>query len=76
MNVRRMSMSRFQRRGVILLDVILGAILLAMGLTIIVSLSTQSLARQVEGEHRMTAAWLADSNCACAARACATAAST
>jgi len=60
MNVRRMSMSRFQRRGVVLLDVILGAILLAMGLTIVISLSTQSLARQVEGEHRITAAWLAD----------------
>lgn len=58
MNLRRIS--RFQRRGVVLLDVILGALLLATGLTIVVSLSTQSLARQVEGEHRMTAAWLAD----------------
>ena len=49
-----------RRRGVVLLDVILGALLLATGLAIVVSLSTQSLARQVEGEHRMTAAWLAD----------------
>ena len=49
-----------RRHGVILLDVILAAIVLALGLTIIVSLSTQSLARQIEGEHRMTASWLAD----------------
>ena len=51
---------RPRRHGVILLDVILAAIVLALGLTIIVSLSTQSLARQIEGEHRMTASWLAD----------------
>ena len=49
-----------RRRGVILLDVIIAAIVLALGLTIIVSLSTQSLARQIEGEQRMTASWLAD----------------
>ena len=48
------------RRGVILLDVIIAAIVLALGLTIIVSLSTQSLARQIDGEQRMTASWLAD----------------
>jgi len=49
-----------QRRGVVLLEVIVAAIVLAMGMTIVISLSTQSLMRQVEGEHRMTAAWLAD----------------
>ena len=48
------------RRGVILLDVIIAAIVLALGLTIIVSLSTQSLSRQIDGEQRMTASWLAD----------------
>lgn len=47
-------------RGVILLDVIVAAIVLAIGMTLVVSLSTESLMRQVDGENRMKAAWLAD----------------
>lgn len=48
------------RHGVILLEVILAAIVLALGLTVVISLSTQSMSRQLDGERRMTAAWLAD----------------
>ena len=58
-------MSRFRshprpRHGVVLLEVILAAIVLALGMTVIISLSTQSMSRQMDGERRMTAAWLAD----------------
>lgn len=49
-----------RRRGVILLEVIIAAIVLALGMTVVISLSTQSMARQLEGERKMTAAWLAD----------------
>jgi len=48
------------RHGVILLEVIVAAIVLALGLTVVISLSTQSMSRQLDGERRMTAAWLAD----------------
>lgn len=51
---------RNARHGVVLLEVIVAAIVLALGMTVVISLSTQSMSRQIQGERRMTAAWLAD----------------
>jgi len=51
---------RQAKRGVVLLEVIVAAIVLAVGMTLVISLSTQSMGRQIQGERRMTAAWLAD----------------
>ena len=51
---------RHIRHGVVLLEVIAAAIVLAVGMTVVISLSTQSMGRQIQGERRMTAAWLAD----------------
>lgn len=48
------------RRGIALLDVIIGSVMLGVGLAVVVSLSSRSLARQTDGEKRMVAAWLAD----------------
>jgi Tfp pilus assembly protein PilV len=52
--------SRPRRRGAALIDVIVGTIMLGIGLSVIVSLSSRSLAMQNDGERRMVAAWLAD----------------
>lgn len=51
---------RIRRRGIALAEAILGGVLLAMGMTVVMSLGTRSLRVQVQGENRMTAAWLAD----------------
>lgn len=48
------------RRGVALLDVLIGGIMLGIGLAVIMSVTTRALARQTDGEKRMAAAWLAD----------------
>lgn len=48
------------RRGAALLDVVIGAIMLGVGLSVIISISSRSLATQNDGERRMVAAWLAD----------------
>lgn len=48
------------RRGIALVDVIIGSVMLAIGLAVVVSLTTRSLATQTEGEKQLTAAWLAD----------------
>jgi hypothetical protein len=54
------SRSPRRRRGAVLLDVIVGTIMLGIGLSVIISLSSRSLAMQNDGERRMVAAWLAD----------------
>ena len=48
------------RRGFALVDVIIGGVLLAVGLAVIISLNSRSLANQVDGERQLTASWLAD----------------
>jgi len=48
------------RRGIALIDVIIGGVMLAVGLAVVISMATRSLAMQTNGEKRMVAAWLAD----------------
>ncbi|HRP63439.1 MAG TPA: hypothetical protein PK400_09120 [Phycisphaerales bacterium] len=48
------------RRGMALLDVIVGTVMLGIGLAVVVSISSRSLAGQRDGEMRMVATWLAD----------------
>lgn len=49
-----------RRRGIALIDVIVGAVMLGIGITAVISVSTRALADQVEGEHQLVASWLAD----------------
>jgi hypothetical protein len=48
------------RRGVALMEVIIAGVILAMGLTVIISLASRSMAMQASGEKRLIASWLAD----------------
>ena len=48
------------RRGVALLDVMLAALMLAIGLSVTMSLTSQSLLAEQSGERRLVASWLAD----------------
>lgn len=48
------------RRGIALMDVIIGAVMLAVGLAVVISMSSRSLARQSDAERMVTASWLAD----------------
>jgi hypothetical protein len=43
-----------------LIDVIVGGVLLAIGLSVVISLATRSLKTQTDGEKRLIASWLAD----------------
>jgi hypothetical protein len=47
-------------RGFALMDVIIGAAILAVGLAVVISISSRSLSRQTEAEKQITASWLAD----------------
>ncbi len=47
-------------RGVALLDVILAALMLGIGLSVTLSIASQSLRAEQTGERRLTASWLAD----------------
>ncbi len=47
-------------RGVALVEVIIGGVLLGIGLAVIISLATRSLRTQTDGEKHLTASWLAD----------------
>jgi len=49
-----------KRRGVALIDVIIGSAMLAVGLGVVISMSSRSLARQTNAEKQITASWLAD----------------
>jgi len=51
---------RAHRRGIALMDAIIGAVILGVGLAVVISISSRALARQTDGERRTTAAWLAD----------------
>ena len=48
------------RRGFALVDVIIGGVMLGIGLAVIISLNSRSLANQLEGERQLTASWIAD----------------
>ncbi len=48
------------RRGVALLEVVLGGILLALGLGVVMTIGSRSLIAQSSGEQKLVAAWLAD----------------
>jgi hypothetical protein len=48
------------RRGMMLMDVIIGSAMLAVGLAVVISMSSRSLARQSNAEHQVAASWLAD----------------
>lgn len=48
------------RRGIALLDVIIGSVMLGVGLAVVISLASRSLAMQADGERRLVAGWLAD----------------
>lgn len=49
-----------QRRGIALVDVLIGGVLLSIGLGVIISLSTRALRTQTDSEKLLTASWLAD----------------
>jgi hypothetical protein len=42
------------------MDVIIGGLILGIGMTVVLSASSRSLARQVDAEHQLVASWLAD----------------
>ncbi|MBT8483984.1 MAG: hypothetical protein HKO59_00230 [Phycisphaerales bacterium] len=48
------------RRGLALIDAIIGGVMLGIGLSVILTVSGRSLARQTDGEKRVVASWLAD----------------
>ncbi len=48
------------RRGFALMDVIIGSVMLGVALSVVISLSSRSLASQTDGEKRVVAGWLAD----------------
>lgn len=48
------------RRGIALMDVILGGVMLGIGLTVVVSLASRSIALQAQAQRQLTAAWLLD----------------
>lgn len=49
-----------RRLGFALLDVIIGSAMLAVGLAVVISISSRSLTRQANAEKQITASWLAD----------------
>lgn len=48
------------RRGLALIDVVVGGLMLGVGLSVVLSVASRAIARQTEGEKRMVASWLAD----------------
>ena len=49
-----------KRRGIALIDVIIGSVMLSVGLAVVISMSSRSLSRQSNAERQITASWLAD----------------
>ena len=49
-----------RRCGFALMDVIVGAAILGIGLTVVISMSSRSITRQTAAEKQITASWLAD----------------
>ncbi len=52
--------ARTHRRGIALVDAIIGGVILGIGLSVMLSLTSRSLRMQADGEKRLTASWLAD----------------
>lgn len=48
------------RRAMALVDVIIGGVMLAIALSVLIALTTRSLAAHTDGEKRLVASWLAD----------------
>jgi hypothetical protein len=48
------------RRGVALLDALLAGVMLAVGLAVILSLASRSIAAQASGQRQLVASWLID----------------
>lgn len=59
MNTRRPPVVPRQR-GFALIDVIVGGVMLGIGITAVITVTSRSLAAQMEGERQLTASWLAD----------------
>ena len=53
-------MVKKHRKGLALIDVIIGSTMLAIGLAVVISMSSRSLIRQGNAERQITASWLAD----------------
>ena len=51
---------RRRRRGVALIDAVLGGVMLAVGLAVLLSLASRAVAMQTAGQKRIAAAWLVD----------------
>jgi Tfp pilus assembly protein PilV len=49
-----------RRKGFALIDVIIGSAMLAIGIAVVISMSSRSLTRQSNAERQITASWLAD----------------
>jgi hypothetical protein len=49
-----------RRRGIALVDVIVGGVMLGIGLAVVLSVASRALTQQTDGEKRMIASWLAD----------------
>tara|TARA_B100001750_G_C15414313_1_gene549455 strand:- start:205 stop:669 length:465 start_codon:yes stop_codon:yes gene_type:complete len=49
-----------KRKGIALIDVIIGSAMLAVGLGVVISMSSRSLARQSYADKQITASWLID----------------
>jgi type II secretory pathway pseudopilin PulG len=49
-----------RRNGFALIDVIIGSSMLAIGLAVVISMSSRSLSRQANAQQQITASWLAD----------------
>lgn len=55
--IRRRARSR---RGIALIDAIIGGVILGIGLSVMLTVTSRSLRMQADGEKRVTASWLAD----------------
>ena len=49
-----------RRRGIALMDAIVGGLILAIGVGTVMSITSRSIRQQVRGEKRLVASWLAD----------------
>lgn len=56
----RVSVRSRTRKGMALMDVIVGGIVLAIGMTVVLALTSRSISWQADGERRLVASWLAD----------------
>ncbi len=57
---RAMRTQRSARRGIALIDAVAGGLILAVGLSVVISMVSRALKAHRDGEKQMVAAWLAD----------------